>query len=141
MSTISKYTHRPGSVYSHTHRHTHTFTQACGFDCFSLSPLEKKKIQLLCFPTVSAVTRAQTCAYTHQSQSTRHFYNKNWIPLRSSLKLSRHTGKLDLTSFSGVLEQQKRWLHTQSIHARKRFIPTSQQKGRLRYDSRSLSPV
>lgn len=132
LSTICKYTHGAGRVCVSEHKHAHTHLDRSFFltAFLSIRGVERKvkeagerKLEPLCFPTVSALTRS----HQSPSQSARHFYNKNWLPLRSPLSNSADTlGKLRVTSLGvDVAGSEKRRLRTQSSHAGKIFIPSS----------------
>lgn len=112
--------------------HAHTFKQAAFlfyfFDCFSVSVSIKKGKNkkspepLSCFAPWQ-IQQAHTGSYTHQSQLTRRFYNKNWIPFLFLSKTQRMYWETQRDKFQlrGRSTIKHPW-HTHSRHAGKIFI-------------------
>lgn len=108
-------------MHANTHRHLDRPAVLTAF--LSISIREEKKTALL--PDSFADTPAHTHirAHTHTSHSRQDIFITTIgflsVPFQNS---SRHIGKLDLTSFSAALEQQKSVSYTLEAAMREKYL-------------------
>lgn len=107
---------------THTDTHRHLDRPAVLTAFLSISIREEKK--LLCFPIVLQIPlHTHTYARTHTSHSRQDIFITTIgflsVPFQNS---SRHIGKLDLTSFSAALEQQKSVSYTLEAAMREKYL-------------------